>query len=104
MVRMDHLGTANLELLTRRKFVRSAGFPKRQLSLKRPGEIPDLVLPPLAPLSSRRNLPQYPKRMGGSLRQASNSVASRPPAIDLKLRLALRVAALAALCFIAVAA
>jgi hypothetical protein len=31
-------------------------------------------------------------------------VASRPPAIDLKLRLALRVAALAALCFIAVAA
>jgi signal transduction histidine kinase len=42
--------------------------------------------------------------MGGSLRQASNSVASRPPAIDLKLRLALRVAALAGLCFIAVAA
>jgi signal transduction histidine kinase len=38
------------------------------------------------------------------LRQASNSVASRPPAIDLKLRLALRVAALAAVCFIAVAA
>ena len=42
--------------------------------------------------------------MGGSLRQASNSVASRAPAIDLKLRLALRVAALAAVCFIAVAA
>ena len=38
------------------------------------------------------------------MRQASNSVASRPPAIDLKLRLALRVAALAAVCFIAVAA
>ena len=38
------------------------------------------------------------------MRQASNSVASRPPAIDLKLRLALRVAALAAICFIAVAA
>src|SRR5437763_12816807 len=42
--------------------------------------------------------------LGGSLRQASNSVASRPPAIDLKLRLTLRVAALAAICFIAVAA
>src|SRR5947208_16326624 len=42
--------------------------------------------------------------MGGSLRQAPNSVANRPPAIDLKLRLALRVAALAALSFIAVAA
>jgi hypothetical protein len=38
------------------------------------------------------------------LQQASNSVASRTPAIDLKLRLALRVAALAAICFIAVAA
>ena len=38
------------------------------------------------------------------MRQPSNSVASRPPAIDLKLRLALRVAALAGLCFIAVAA
>ena len=38
------------------------------------------------------------------MRQASNSVASRPPAIDLKLRLTLRVAALAGLCFIAVAA
>jgi hypothetical protein len=38
------------------------------------------------------------------LQQASNSVAGRPPAIDLKLRLALRVAALAAVCFIAVAA
>jgi len=38
------------------------------------------------------------------LRQASNSAASRPPAIDLKLRLTLRVAALAAICFIAVAA
>jgi signal transduction histidine kinase len=38
------------------------------------------------------------------LRQASNSVASLAPAIDLKLRLTLRVAALAAVCFIAVAA
>ena len=38
------------------------------------------------------------------MRQASNSVASRAPAIDLKLRLTLRVAALAAVCFIAVAA
>ncbi|MGY2901301.1 histidine kinase [Bradyrhizobium sp. URHC0002] len=38
------------------------------------------------------------------MRQASNSVASRLPAIDLKLQLALRVAALAAICFIAVAA
>ena len=38
------------------------------------------------------------------MRQASNSVASPRPAIDLKLRLALRVAALAAICFIAVAA
>src|SRR5882672_8571044 len=42
--------------------------------------------------------------MGGSLRQAPDSRASRPRAIDLKLRLALRVAALAAICFIAVAA
>jgi signal transduction histidine kinase len=42
--------------------------------------------------------------MGGSLRQASNSVARPMPAVDLKLRLALRVAALAAVCFIAVAA
>ena len=38
------------------------------------------------------------------MRQASNSVASRPPAIDLKLRLTLRVAALAGLCFVTVAA
>ena len=38
------------------------------------------------------------------MRQASNSVASAAPAIDLKLRLTLRVAALAAICFIAVAA
>ena len=42
--------------------------------------------------------------MGGSLRQAPDSRASRPRTIDLKLRLALRVAALAAICFIAVAA
>ena len=42
--------------------------------------------------------------MGGSLQQAPDSVASRARAIDLKLRLALRVAALAAVCFIAVAA
>ena len=40
----------------------------------------------------------------GSLRQASSCVASRPPAIDLKLRLTLRVAAAAGLCFLAVAA
>lgn len=38
------------------------------------------------------------------MRQASNTVAGPAPAIDLKLRLALRVAALAAVCFIAVAA
>ena len=38
------------------------------------------------------------------MRQASDSVAGRAPAIDLKLRLALRVAALAAVCFVAVAA
>ena len=38
------------------------------------------------------------------MRQASSCVASRAPAIDLKLRLTLRVAALAGLCFIAVAA
>lgn len=38
------------------------------------------------------------------MRQASSSAASRPPAIDLKLRLTLRVAALGAICFVAVAA
>jgi signal transduction histidine kinase len=38
------------------------------------------------------------------LQQASNSAARPAPAIDLKLRLTLRVAALAAICFIAVAA
>ena len=42
--------------------------------------------------------------MGGSLQQAPKSVAGRARAIDLKLRLALRVAALAAVCFLAVAA
>ena len=42
--------------------------------------------------------------LGRKLRQASNSVRAARPAIDLKLRLALRVAALAAVCFIAVAA
>jgi signal transduction histidine kinase len=42
--------------------------------------------------------------MGGSLRQVSQSVAGRMRVIDLKLRLALRVAALAAACFLAVAA
>ena len=38
------------------------------------------------------------------MQRASNSVAGPAPAIDLKLRLTLRVAALAAICFIAVAA
>src|SRR6476619_2544847 len=42
--------------------------------------------------------------MGGSLRQAPDAMAGRPRTVDLKLRLALRVAALAAVCFIAVAA
>src|ERR1700712_5765249 len=42
--------------------------------------------------------------MGGSLRQASGSMAGPAHAVDLKLRLTLRVAALAAVCFIAVAA
>src|SRR3954465_2319466 len=45
--------------------------------------------------------------MGGmeqSLQQGPNLVAGRARAIDLKLRLALRVAALAAVCFVAVAA
>jgi signal transduction histidine kinase len=42
--------------------------------------------------------------MGGSLRQVPESVAGVGRAIDLKLRLALRVAALAAVCFLAVAA
>ena len=42
--------------------------------------------------------------MGGSLQQAPKSVAAPARAIDLKLRLALRVAALAAICFLAVAA
>ncbi|WP_187399263.1 hypothetical protein [Bradyrhizobium paxllaeri] len=40
--------------------------------------------------------------MGRKLRQAaSNSVVSPAPAIDLTLRLTLRIAALAAVCFIA---
>ena len=38
------------------------------------------------------------------MRPASNPAASPAPAFDLKLRLTLRVAALAALCFIAIAA
>jgi hypothetical protein len=42
--------------------------------------------------------------MGGSLQQVPKSVAGFARAIDLKLRLALRVAALAAVCFLAVAA
>src|SRR6201999_3314505 len=42
--------------------------------------------------------------MGGSLQQVPKSVAGFARAIDLKLRLALRVAALAAICFLAVAA
>ena len=42
--------------------------------------------------------------MGGSLQQVPESVAAPVRAIDLKLRLALRVAALAAVCFLAVAA
>ncbi len=42
--------------------------------------------------------------MGDSLQQAPNSAARSARAIDLKLRLALRVAALAAVCFLAVAA
>jgi signal transduction histidine kinase len=42
--------------------------------------------------------------IGGSLQQALKSMAGRARAIDLKLRLALRVAALAAVCFLAVAA
>src|ERR1700722_19865894 len=42
--------------------------------------------------------------MGGSLQQAPKSVAGPARAVDLKLRLALRVAALAAVCFLAVAA
>jgi signal transduction histidine kinase len=58
----------------------------------------------LAALSSRRNLPLNAMGMGGSLQQAPKSIAGRARAIDLKLRLALRVAALAAVCFLAVAA
>jgi signal transduction histidine kinase len=42
--------------------------------------------------------------MGGSLQQVPKSMAGSVRAIDLKLRLALRVAALAAVCFLAVAA
>ena len=42
--------------------------------------------------------------MGGSLQQVPESVAAPARAIDLKLRLTLRVAALAAVCFLAVAA
>jgi signal transduction histidine kinase len=42
--------------------------------------------------------------MGESMQQAPESAVARPRAIDLKLRLALRVAALAAICFLAVAA
>jgi hypothetical protein len=42
--------------------------------------------------------------MGESLQQAPDAVASPARAIDLKLRLTLRVAALAAVCFLAVAA
>ncbi len=42
--------------------------------------------------------------MGGNLQQAAKTAAVRGRAIDLKLRLALRVAALAAVCFLAVAA
>src|SRR5260370_6270140 len=42
--------------------------------------------------------------MGGSLQQAPEFVVSPARAVDLKLRLALRVAALAAACFLAVAA
>ncbi len=42
--------------------------------------------------------------MGERLRQAPGSPAGRARVIDLKLRLALRVAALAAVCFVAVAA
>src|SRR6202035_2658093 len=42
--------------------------------------------------------------MGGSLQQVPKSVAGSVRAIDLKLRLALRVVALAAVCFLAVAA
>jgi signal transduction histidine kinase len=42
--------------------------------------------------------------MGGNLQQAAKTAAVRSRAIDLKLRLALRVAALAAVCFLAVAA
>ena len=42
--------------------------------------------------------------MGGSLRQAPDSTTGRARAVDLKLRLTLRVAALAAVCFVAVAA
>lgn len=42
--------------------------------------------------------------MGGSLRQVSQFVTGRVRGIDLKLRLALRVASLAAVCFLAVAA
>ena len=42
--------------------------------------------------------------MGGSLQQVAKSVAGPVRVIDLKLRLALRVAALAAACFLAVAA
>src|ERR1700742_5319846 len=42
--------------------------------------------------------------MGGSLQQVPKSVAGFARAIYMKLRLALRVAALAAVCFLAVAA
>src|SRR5450756_72401 len=58
----------------------------------------------LAALSSRRNLLLNARGMGGRLQLAPKSTAGRARAIDLKLRLALRVAALAAVCFLAVAA
>src|SRR5580692_4296464 len=44
------------------------------------------------------------KQRGKRLPYVPNAIAGRGRAIDLKLRLALRVAALAAICFLAVAA
>src|SRR5215208_2135805 len=97
---MDHLGTALLVAIS------PDPLPCRNGSFPWIGRVKYPILS--CPLPSRRNLPHYSKppggSLGGSLRQASSSAASRPPAIDLKLRLALRVAALAAVCFIAVAA
>jgi signal transduction histidine kinase len=55
-------------------------------------------------LSSRRNLLLNTGEWEEGVEQAPNAVVRRARAVDLKLRLALRVAALAAICFLAVAA